>query len=72
MYAGISSLINIVWFIYYRGLKLRPQQQPGSYRGGDGDDEMSVSLVEETGEPRGNRICENYSLNSSLLNSFKI
>ena len=28
-----------------------PQQQPGSYRGGDddNDDKMSVSLVEDTG-----------------------
>ena len=34
-----------------------PQQQPGLdlYRGGDYDeDEMSVSLVEETGVPGGN------------------
>ena len=31
-----------------------PQQQPGSYRGGDDDDEMSVSLVGETGVPGGN------------------
>ena len=30
-----------------------PQHQPGSYRGGD-EDEMSVSLVEETGVPGGN------------------
>ena len=30
------------------------QQQPGSYRGGDYDNEMSVSLVEETGIPGGN------------------
>ena len=31
------------------------QQQPVSYRGGDDDDdEMSVSLVEETGVPGGN------------------
>ena len=30
------------------------QQQPGSYRGSDDDDEMSVSLVEETGVPGGN------------------
>ena len=30
---------------------LTPQQQPGSFRGGDDDDEMSVSLVEETGVP---------------------
>ena len=36
-------------------LRLTPQQQPGSYRGGDyDDDEMSVSLVEETGVPGGN------------------
>ena len=28
---------------------LSPQQQPGSY--GGGDDEMSVTLVEETGAP---------------------
>ena len=36
---------------------LTPQQQPGSYQGGDydDDDEMSVSLVEETGAPGGNR-----------------
>ena len=33
---------------------LTPQQQPGSYRGGDNDDEVSVSLVEETGVPGGN------------------
>ena len=33
---------------------LTPQQQPGSYRGGHDDDEMSVSLVEETGVPGGN------------------
>ena len=30
------------------------RQQPGSYRGSDHDDEMSVALVEETGAPRGN------------------
>ena len=53
-----------VGFVYW-GVK--PQQQPGSYRGGDGDDddphhdgdddhhhEISVSLVEETGVPGGN------------------
>ena len=33
---------------------LTPQQQPGSYRAGDDDDEMSVSLVEQTGAPEGN------------------
>ena len=33
------------WFgLVYWGLT--PQQQPGSYQGGDDDDEMSVSLVE--------------------------
>ena len=31
-----------------------PQQQPGAYRGSDNDDEMSVSLLEETGAPGGN------------------
>ena len=31
---------------------LMPQQQPGLYQG-DEDDEMSVSLVEETGVPGG-------------------
>ena len=30
-------------------LGLTPQQQPGSYRGGDDHDEMSVALVEDTG-----------------------
>ena len=42
-----------VWFIWI----IYPQQQPGSYQGGhfnDDDDEMSVSLVEETGAPGGN------------------
>ena len=34
---------------------LTPQKQPKSYRGGDYDDEMSVSLVEETGVPEGNQ-----------------
>ena len=39
------------WFsLVYWGLT--PQQQPGSYRD-VGDEEMSVSLVEETGEPAG-------------------
>ena len=33
---------------------LTPQQQPRSYRGSDDEDEMSVSLVEETGVPGGN------------------
>ena len=34
---------------------LTPQQQPGSYRGGDYDDndKISVLLVEETGAPGG-------------------
>ena len=32
---------------------LTPQQQPGSYQGGDDDDEMSVSLVEEIGADGG-------------------
>ena len=33
-------------------LRVTPQQQPGSHRGGDDDDdEMSVSLVEEIGVP---------------------
>ena len=31
-----------------------PQQQPWSYQGSDDDDEMSVSLVEETEAPGGN------------------
>ena len=39
-------------FLVYWGLT--PQQQPGSYRGGDNDDEMSVSLVEKTGAPGRN------------------
>ena len=30
---------------------LMPQQQPWSYRGGDDDVEVPVSLVEETGVP---------------------
>ena len=30
------------------------QQQPGSYRGGDYDDEMLVLLAEETGAPGEN------------------
>ena len=35
---------------------LTPQQQPWSYRGGDdADDEMSVSLVDETGAPGNHR-----------------
>ena len=46
--SGYSIGIGLV----YGGLT--PQQQPGSYRGGDDDDEMSVSLVEETGAPGGN------------------
>ena len=47
------SHISMVWFgLVYWGLT--PQQQPGSYQGGDDDDEISVSLVEETGAPRGN------------------
>ena len=33
---------------------LMPQQQPWSYQGSDDDDEMSVSLVEETEAPGGN------------------
>ena len=39
---------------------LTPQQHPGSYQGGDSDsesdddDQRSISLVEETGVPRGN------------------
>ena len=41
--------------LVYWGLTL--QQQPGSYRGGD-DDEMSVSLVEETGVPGENSLWE--------------
>ena len=36
----------MVWLYW----DLTSQQQPGSYRGGD-DDEMSVSLAEETGVP---------------------
>ena len=39
-----------IWLVYSG---LTSQQQPGSYRGGDYADEMSVSLVEETGTPRG-------------------
>ena len=41
--------------LYWFGLLgITPQQQPGSYQGGDDDDGMSVSLVEETGVPRRN------------------
>ena len=41
-----------VWFGL---LGLTPQQQPGSYLGSDDDNnEMLVSLVEETRAPRGN------------------
>ena len=40
------------WLVYWG---LTPQQQPGSYRGGDYDDEeMLFSLVEETGVPGWN------------------
>ena len=39
-------------FYFYWGLT--PQQQPGLYEGGDDDDEMSLSQVEETGAPGGN------------------
>ena len=46
--------IYIFWFGLFSFLgALTPQQQPGSYRGGE-DDEMSVSLVEETRTPGGN------------------
>ena len=38
--------------LVYSGLT--PQQQSGSYPGGNCDGEMSVSLVEEIGVPRGN------------------
>ena len=39
-----GRLILVYWV-------LTPQQQLGSYRDMDYDDEMSVSLVEETGAP---------------------
>ena len=46
--------IYIFWFGLFSFLgALTPQQQPGSYRGGE-EDEMSVLLVEETGVPGGN------------------
>ena len=41
----------MVYWLYWG---LTPHQQSGSYRGGDDDVEMSVSLVEETGVPGGN------------------
>ena len=42
----------LIYGLVFRALT--PQQQPGSYRGGDNDGEMLVSLVEETGAPGGN------------------
>ena len=33
---------------------LTPQQQPGSYQGGENDDDEISGLVEETGVPGGN------------------
>ena len=50
--SGSSRVDRHVKVLVYWGLT--PQQQPGSYRGGDYDDEMSVLLVEETGAPGGN------------------
>ena len=47
-----KKILQEIWFVFWGGLT--PQQQPGPYRGGGCDDEMSVSLVEETGVPRGN------------------
>ena len=41
------------WFALVYCL-ITPQQQSGSYRGGDCDDEMSRLLLEETGASRGN------------------
>ena len=42
---------NRIGLVYWG---LTPQQQPGSYLGSDDDEEMSVSLLEETGAPGGN------------------
>ena len=53
-----KNVFKIIWnklfSLVYWGLT--PRQQPWSYRGGDydDDDEMSVSLVEETGAPGWN------------------
>ena len=40
-------VLKFVWFslVYW---SITPQQQPGQYQDGDYDDEMSVSMVEET------------------------
>ena len=47
-----TRYITYIYVFTYWGLT--PQQQLGSYRGGDDHDEMSVSLVEENGVPGGN------------------
>ena len=59
VHVGVKNYLKdrLGWFglVWFRLLGLiASQQQPGSlYRGGD-DDEMTVSLVEETGVPGGN------------------
>ena len=55
MAGDVQSIVGVWKFsLVYWGLTR--QQQPGSYRGGDDDDGMSVSLVEETGVPGGNPV----------------
>ena len=50
---GQREMVQNTGLVYW---SLAPQQQPGSYQGGDDDGKMSVSLVEETGVPGGNHL----------------
>ena len=50
-FQAILNTLNVSDGLVYWGLT--PQQQPGSYQGGENDDEISF-LVEETGVPGGN------------------
>ena len=42
------------------------QQQSGSYQGGDEDDDLSASLVEETGALVGNHLVVGFHLVSCI------